>query len=99
MQFLRRSLGGIFLIAATLALFAWAGNTVRLAVQERMNAEPRSFPQREQILSVNVLTVDPGRIEPQLVVFGELSSTNTFNLRALTGGTVMAGASKRANFW
>lgn len=89
MQFLRRSLTGIFLLALTLALFAWAGNTVRLAVQERMNAEPRSFPQRERILSVNVVTVAPENISPQLVVFGELSSTNTFDLRALTGGNVL----------
>lgn len=89
MLFLRRSLVGVFLLAATLALFAWAGNTVRLAVQERMNAEPRSFPQRERVLSVNVVTVEPGIIEPELTAFGELQSTNTFALRALTGGTVL----------
>ena len=93
MQFLRRSLIGIFLLALTLALFAWAGNTVRLAVQERMNAEPRSFPQRERILSVNVLTVTPGTIEPELMVFGELESKNTFDLRALTSGSVLEIAS------
>jgi membrane fusion protein (multidrug efflux system) len=89
MQFLRRSLIGIFLLTLTLALFAWAGNTVRLAVQDRMNAEPRSFPQRERVLSVNVVTVTPQTIAPELVVFGELSSTNTFELRALASGTVL----------
>ncbi|SMX42808.1 efflux RND transporter periplasmic adaptor subunit [Octadecabacter ascidiaceicola] len=89
MQFLRRSLVGIFLFALTLALFAWAGNTVRLAVNERMNAEPRSFPQRERVLSVNVVTVTPKTIAPELVVFGELSSANTFALRALSSGTVL----------
>ena len=77
MQFLRRSLIGIFLLAVTLALFAWAGNTVRLAVQDRMNAEPRSFPQRERVLSVNVVTVTPETIAPDLVVFGELQSAST----------------------
>ena len=89
MQFLRRSLIGIFLLALTLALFAWAGNTVRLAVDERMNAEPRSFPQRERVLSVNVVTVTPETIAPELVVFGELNSSNTFALRALSSGTVL----------
>lgn len=89
MQFLRRSLTGIFLLAVTLALFAWAANTVRLAVQDRMNAEPRSFPQRERVLSVNVVTVTPGVIAPELVVFGELDSANTFDLRALASGTVL----------
>lgn len=89
MQFLRRSLTGIFLVALTLAMFAWAGNTVRLAVQERMNAEPRSFPQRERVVSVNVVTVTPEQIAPTLDVFGELASTRTFDLRAVSGGTVL----------
>ena len=89
MQFLRRSLIGIFLLALTLSLLAWAGFTVSSAVQERMNAEPRSFPQRERLLSVNVVAVTPERIEPQLTAFGELNSTNTFALRALTSGTVL----------
>ncbi len=88
MQFLRRSLIGVFLLSVTLALFAWAANTVRLAVDERMNAEPRSFPQRERVLAVNVVDVTPRTIAPQLVVFGELNSTNTFDLRAFSGGTV-----------
>ena len=73
----------------TLALTAWAGNTVRLAVQERINAEPRNFLQRERVLSVNVVTVTPQTIAPKLVVFGELSSTNTFDVRALSSGTVL----------
>jgi len=89
MLFLRRSLSGLFLLAATLALFAWAGNTIRLAVQERLNAEPRSFQQRERVLSVNVVTVTPETIAPELVVFGQLDSANTLDIRALSGGTVL----------
>ena len=89
MQFLRRSLIGLFLLAATLVLFAWAGNTVRLAVTDRMNAEPRSFPQREQVLSVNVVDVIPETIAPELVVFGELQSASTLEVRALSGGTIL----------
>lgn len=89
MQFLRRSLIGLFLLTVTLALFAWAGNTVRLAVQERMNAEPRSFPQREQVVSVNVVDVIPQTIAPELIVFGELASANTLDLRAVAGGTIL----------
>lgn len=89
MQFLRRCLIGIFLLAVTLALFAWSGNTVRLALQERLNAEPRSFPQRERVLSVNVVTVTPETIAPELVVFGQLASAKTLGIRALAGGTVL----------
>lgn len=89
MHFLRRSLIGIFLLALTLALFAWAGNTVRLAVQERMNAEPRSFEQSERVLSVNVVEVQPQTIAPALTLFGELESARTLDLRAVVGGTVL----------
>ncbi len=89
MQFLRRSLVGVFLLAVTLAIFAWAGNTVRVAVQDRLNAEPRSFPQRERVLSVNVVTVTPETIAPELVVFGQLSSATTVDVRALSSGTIL----------
>lgn len=89
MRFLRRSLTGIFLLAMTLALLAVAGNTVRLAVQERMNQEPRSFPQRERISTVNVVEITPATIEPVLTVFGEVKSRRTLAIRAAIGGTVL----------
>ena len=90
MRFLRRSLTGVFLLAVTLVLIAWAGNMVRGAVQARMNEEPRSFPARERVLAVNVLTLDAQSIAPELTVFGELRSQRTLDLRSATGGTVMS---------
>lgn len=89
MRFLRRSLVGIFLLSITLALMAWAGNTVRGAVQERMAQEPRSFPQRERVFAVNVVTLEPQSIAPIMTVFGELSSQRSLDLRSPVGGTVM----------
>ena len=89
MRFLRRSLMGIFLMALTLAFLAWAGTLVRNAVVARMNQEPRSFPQRERVLSVNVVTITPETITPELTVFGELRSQRTLDLRSATGGTVL----------
>ncbi|WP_019953574.1 efflux RND transporter periplasmic adaptor subunit [Yoonia vestfoldensis] len=89
MRFLRRSLTGIFLLSVTLVLLAWAGNTVRGAVEARLNAEPRSFPQREREFSVNVVTLAAQTIVPELVVFGELRSQRTLDLRSATGGTVL----------
>jgi multidrug efflux pump subunit AcrA (membrane-fusion protein) len=88
MRFLRRSLMGVFLLAVTLALMAWAGNMVRGAIQARMNEEPRSFEQRERVLAVNVVTLTPETITPELTVFGELRSQRTLDLRIATGGTV-----------
>ena len=92
MRFLRRSLVGIFLLSLTLGLLAWAGNTVRGAVETRMNQEPRSFPQRERVFAVNVVTVERQTIAPQLKVFGELRSTRTLDLRAVVGGRVLETA-------
>ena len=89
MRFLRRSLIGIFLLSVTLAVFAMAGRTVVMAVQDRMNAEPRSFPQNERVLAVNVLEFQPQTIAPVLTVFGELRSQRVLELRPSVGGTVV----------
>lgn len=92
MRFLRRSLMGVFLLSVTLALMAWAGNMVRGAVNARLNEEPRSFPQRERVLAVNVVTLEPQTIMPELTVFGELRSQRTLDLRSATGGIVLQGS-------
>lgn len=89
MRFLRRSLMGVFLLSVTLALIALAGNMVREAVVARMNEEPRSFPQRERVIAVNVVALEPQTITPELTVFGELRSQRTLDLRSATGGTVL----------
>lgn len=89
MRFLRRSLVGIFLMSLTLGIFYYASTLVTGAVQERMNAEPRSFPQQERVFAVNVVTVEPQSISPVLTVFGELRSQRTLDLRSAVGGTVL----------
>lgn len=92
MRFLRRSLVGIFLLSLTLALLAWAGNTVRGAVQAQMNEEPRSFPQRERVFAANVVVVEPQTLTPVLTTFGELQSRRSIDLRAPVGGTVLSAS-------
>ena len=89
MRFLRRSLIGLFLLAVTLALGLWAIETVRGAVVARMNEEPRSFPRRERVFAVNVTTVTPETIAPELVTYGEVRSATTLDLRVPVGGTVL----------
>jgi len=79
----------LFLMAATLALLGYAGSVIWGAVQTRMNAEPRTFAQRERVLAVNVVTVTPGVVTPELTVFGEVRSRRTLDLRAAVGGTVV----------
>lgn len=90
MRFIRRTLTGVFLMSLTLALLAYAGSIVFGAVQARMNAEPRSFPQRESVVAVNVVTISPGDIAPELQIFGELRSRQSLDLRSSVGGTVIA---------
>ncbi len=89
MRFLRRSLIGVFLLSMTIALLAWAGEMVRSAVEAKLNAEPRTYPQRERVQAVNVVTVDTATIPPELTVFGDIRSRRTLDLRPTVGGTVV----------
>ncbi|SFR58739.1 RND family efflux transporter, MFP subunit [Yoonia tamlensis] len=88
MRFLRRSLTGVFLLAVTLAVLVWAGSLINGAVQAKLGQEPRSFPQRERVLAVNVATLTPQVITPEMTAFGELLSRRRLDLRSATGGTV-----------
>ncbi|KIQ70892.1 Multidrug resistance efflux pump [Wenxinia marina DSM 24838] len=88
MRFLRRTLVGIFLMSLTLALLIYAGQTVWSAVESRMNAEPRAFPQRERVATVVTTTIEPETLSPTLTVFGELRSRRTLALRTPVGGTL-----------
>lgn len=89
MRFLRRSLIGVFLLAMTAALLAWAGETVRSAVEAKLNEQPRTYPQRERVQSVNVVTVTAQSITPELTVFGDIRSRRTLDIRPTVGGTVI----------
>lgn len=89
MRFLRKSLTGLFLVALTLGLLAYAGVLVREAVQARMNEEPRVRPVRERVFAVNVVPVTFETVAPELRTFGEVQSRRTLELRAATGGSVI----------
>lgn len=89
MRFLGRSLTALFLLAVTLGLLAWAGQTVYGALQERWAEEDHPRQARERVYSVNVVPVTPERITPTLMSFGELRARRTLELRAASGGTVV----------
>ncbi len=89
MRFLRRSLIGVFLMAVTFGLFAWAGSTVYGALQTRWADEPGQRPARERIFAANVVTLAPETIRPVLATFGEVRSRRTLELRAASGGEVI----------
>ena len=89
MRFVGRALSGVFLLALTLALLAWAGVTVQSAIGERMEREARARPARERVFAVNVVTATPATITPVLAAFGEVDSRRRLDVRARVGGTVV----------
>ncbi|MEM7752579.1 MAG: HlyD family efflux transporter periplasmic adaptor subunit [Pseudomonadota bacterium] len=89
MRFIRRSLVGLFLLAVTVGLFAYAGNSVRLALDARMSEESQSRPARERVFAANVLTFQPETIQPVLTTFGEVRARRSLQIRASSGGEVV----------
>lgn len=90
MRFLRRALGGLFLLALTFGLLAWGGRTVYLAAMQAMAPAEPGGPARERVFAANLLTVRLQTITPELVAFGEVRSRRTLELRAPAGGAVVA---------
>lgn len=89
MRFLRRSLVGIFLVAVSFGLLAWAGDIFYTALQQRMADSAGGPPARERIFSANVVLVEAETIEPVLTTFGEIRSRRTLELRAPSSGTLV----------
>ncbi|MGK7753662.1 MULTISPECIES: efflux RND transporter periplasmic adaptor subunit [unclassified Roseovarius] len=88
MRFLRHSLTGLFLLSLTVGLFAYAGQIVFSAVQERMSAETEAPERRERVFAVNTVTAEPGTQIPILTAYGEVESRRTLEIRSDTGGRV-----------
>ena len=89
MRFLRRSFVGLFLLSLTVGILAFAGQTIRGALQERWSQEDRVRPARERVFAVNVLPFEPSSIVPVMTSFGELRSLRTLELRASASGAVV----------
>ena len=89
MRFLRRSLVGLFLLATTAGLMAYAGTLIYGALETRWANDPQSRPARERIFAANVQTVEPQTIAPVLKTFGEVRSRRSLELRASAGGEVI----------
>ena len=89
MRFLRKSLTGLFLLGATLALFAFAFSMVRSAIENKDDGQRRGGGPRERIFAVNVVPFEAGQQTPILQVFGEVQSQRSLDIRAAVGGTVI----------
>ncbi|MGV6811932.1 MAG: efflux RND transporter periplasmic adaptor subunit [Brevirhabdus sp.] len=89
MRFLRRSLVGLFLLALTIGILAYAGHTMYSAVQERMARESKPRPARERVFAANVVMAEMRDIAPVLTTFGEVRSRRTLDIRATASGTIV----------
>ncbi|WP_299563490.1 HlyD family efflux transporter periplasmic adaptor subunit [uncultured Sulfitobacter sp.] len=90
MRFLRQSMIGLFLAAATLGLLVWSVQMIGSALQTRMADAPEPPPARERVFTVNVTEARMSRATPVLESFGEIASRRMLELRAAGGGRVVA---------
>ena len=89
MRFLRQSMIGLFLAAATLGFLVLAADLIGGAVQQRLTDTPPERPPRERVFSVNVVRAQSGTEVPVLQSFGAVQSRRTLELRAAVGGRVV----------
>ncbi|WP_372837623.1 efflux RND transporter periplasmic adaptor subunit [Phaeovulum sp.] len=89
MRFLTRSLVGLFLMAVTVGVLAYAGFMVRSAVELRRNAESRPRPTQERVFSANVTTATRETLKPVLTAYGEVQSRRSLQLRAPSAGQIV----------
>lgn len=89
MRFLRRSLIGLFLTCATLALLVGAGYRVYSAYQARLAADSMPPQVRERQFAVNVTEVVPQRLTPMLTSYGQIAARQSLELRAPDAGRIV----------
>lgn len=89
MRFLRRSLVGLFLLAVTVGLMSYAGNSVYRALEASWSEETQSRPARERVFAANVVTIQPETVHPVLSTFGEVRSRRSLELRSTSAGQII----------
>ena len=88
MRFLGRGLIGLLLFSLALGLLGLAGNTIKIAVQDRVNKEPRAQKARERTFTVKVVPAEITSMNPTMNAFGEIQSRKTLDLRMAAGGQI-----------
>ncbi len=80
---------GLFLLAITVGLLAWAGSTLLGAIEAKRNEEQRQRPARERVFAASVQLVEPGVETPVLQTFGEVRSRRSLDIRAASSGRIV----------
>lgn len=89
MRFLARSLTGLLLLVATLALLGLAAVMVGNALRQSLDPGGPGRPAAERVVAANVVTLTPQDIAPRLTAFGKVEARRTLDLRATASGTVV----------
>ena len=89
MRFAMRSLAGLILGLATIALLGLAAASVQRAIGERAAGVRPAPPAQERVYSVNVARLEPGTVAPVVTAYGEVASARTLELRPGVGGTLV----------
>ncbi|MDP2087204.1 MAG: efflux transporter periplasmic adaptor subunit, partial [Gemmobacter sp.] len=89
MRFLVRSLVAVGLLAVTLAILSLAGYSVVTALQTRNAEKVAPRPVRERVFAATVLPVQLGTVAPDLLVYGEVRSRRTLDVRAPRAGRIV----------
>ncbi|MBE0454320.1 efflux RND transporter periplasmic adaptor subunit [Roseovarius autotrophicus] len=88
MRFLRQGLLGLFLLSVTLGLLAYAGQTLRLAIEDRINREARMPERRERVFAVRVVRPEAETVTPTMTAFGRIESRRTLEIRTQAAGVI-----------
>lgn len=89
MRFFGRSLVGLFLLAVTAGLLAWAAQITLAALDARQDRDGGGPPARERVLAANVVAATPQTITPILTAFGEVRARRVLEVRAPSSGRLV----------
>ena len=89
MRFLSRTMIGLFLLAATLAIIILAGGQIYWAMNEAAGGNQRRPGGRERIFAANVDTLTVETVTPLILTYGTVQSWRSMEIRASVGGTLV----------
>ncbi len=89
MRFLRQGLIGLFLLSLTAGLLGYAGQVLRLAVEERMSREAITPERRERVFAVRTVIAESATIAPELTAYGRIESRRGLDIRAQVAGEII----------
>jgi len=89
MRFLRRSLTGLLLLAAVLALLGLAAILLGDAVRQGQAPGGPAMSPQERVVAANVVRLVPAVVTPRLTAFGKVEARRVLELRSRQAGRVV----------